>query len=155
MAEPRRRRTDAERVLVLRAVSLLRRLATATNEWRRTEMDEGFTVNQALVLHQLVSHGDATPGELAAWMDVSRGSMTPTVKRLEDLGLITRRVDENDGRRQWLTATPEAREIAPDVERKVLRPVLGAFSEWSAEDLERFCGDLSRVLGSPVFGGRP
>lgn len=146
-----RRRSDAERALVLKAISLLRRLASATNEWQRTEIDEGFTVNQALVLHHLVRHGDAMPSDLAAWMNVTRGSMTPTIQRLEDLGLATRRVDEQDGRKQWLSATAAAREIAPDVDEKVLRPVFGTFAEWSAGDLDRFCDDLSRVLSSPVF----
>lgn len=139
---------------VLRAISLLRRLAAATNEWQRTEVEEGFTVNQALVLHHLVSHGEATPSELADWMNVSRGSMTPTIKRLEDLGLASRRVDPRDGRKQWLAATQEAREIAPDVEKRVLHPALSTFAEWSAKDLERFCQDLSRVLSAPVFGGK-
>ena len=149
------RRSDAERQLVLRAISLLRRLASSTNDWQRTEMDEGFTVNQALVLHHLVKHGDSTPSDLAAWMHVSRGSMTPTLHRLERLGLLTRRVDEEDGRKQWLSATQEAHEITGDVEKKVLHPLLRTFAKWSAKDLERFCDDLSRVLASPVFGGSP
>ena len=139
---------------MLRVVSLLRRLGSATNEWQRTEMDEGFTVNQALVLHHLVKHGDATPSALADWMHVSRGSVTPTIKRLEDLGLLTRRTDDEDGRKQWLSATHEAREIADDVEKRVIRPVLGIFAEWSAADLERFSEDLSRVLSSPLYGGK-
>lgn len=147
-------RTDAERALVLRAVSLLRRLSSATNAWQRTEMDEGFTVNQALVLHHLVSHGDATPSDLAEWMHVSRGSMTPTLQRLEELGLVSRRVDDEDGRKQWLSATQAARETSADVDKRVLRPVLGTFAEWTAKDLERFCADLDRVLDGPLFGGK-
>ena len=149
------RRSDAEKRLVLRAVSLVKRLASSTNEWQRTQMEEGFTVNQALVLHHLVKHGDATPSELAEWMHVSRGSMTPTIKRLEDLGLLTRHIDGQDGRKQRLTATQEAHEVVSDVEKKVLQPLLGTFAHWSAKELERFCNDLSRVLESPVFGGEP
>ena len=155
MAKPHARRTDAERALVLRTISLLRRLGAATQEWQRTQMEEGFTVNHALVLHHLVSHGDATPSQLAAWMHVSRGSVTPTIQRLEDLGLLTRRADDVDGRKQWLRATPAAREIAADVEARVLRPVLTAFADWSAADLERFGDDILRTLSGPVFGGRP
>jgi hypothetical protein len=47
--------------LVLRAISLLRQLASTINESQRTQVKEGFTMNQALMLHHLVSHGDATP----------------------------------------------------------------------------------------------
>lgn len=148
-------RNEERRALVLRAVSLVRRLASATNEWQRTEMEGGFTVNQALVLHHLVSHGDATPSALADWMNVSRGSMTPTIKRLEELGLVTRRTDDEDARKQWLTATRKAREVAGDVEKKVLYPVLSTFAEWTPEELERFCNDLGRVLSGPIFEEKP
>lgn len=150
-----RPRSDRERQSVLRAISLLRRLAASTSEWQRTQMEEGFTVNQALVLHRVVKHGDVTPSELAEWMQVSRGSVTPTVKRLEDLGLLSRRVDEQDARKQWLAATHEAREIIDEVEEKLLHPIFDTFSEWSADELERFCDDMSRVLESPLLGGKP
>jgi DNA-binding MarR family transcriptional regulator len=140
--------------LVLQTISLLRRLASATNEWQRTQMEEGFTVNQALALHHLVNHGDATPSDLADWMHISRGSVTPTVKRLEDLGLVSRRVDEQDGRKQWLAATQEAHEITAEVEKQVLHPMLAVFAQWSSPDLARFCDDLAGVLSSPVFGGK-
>lgn len=140
---------------MLKVVSLLRRLGSATNEWQRTELEEGFTVNQALVLHHLVRHGDATPSGLADWMHISRGSVTPTIKRLEDLGLLTRRTDAEDARKQWLSATQEAREIVEDVEARVMRPILRVFAEWTKADLQRFGDDLSRVLASPLYGGKP
>lgn len=150
-----RRRSDAERRLMLQLISQLRRMASATGEWQRREMDGGFTIHQALVLHHLVSHGDATPSGLAEWMHVTRGSVTPVVKRLEDLGLVLRRVDEKDARKQWLTATQEAREIAPDVEKQALHPVFAVFKDWSEADLARFSMDLDRVLSRPLFGGEP
>ncbi len=145
---------DFDPDLILRALSLLRRVSAATNDWQRSQLQEGFTIHQAMVLHHLVSHGDATPSDLAAWMHVARGSVTPTVKRLEDLGLLTRRVDEHDGRKQWLSATPEAHEIADEVERQALHPAVAVFEDWSRDELERFCTGLERVLASDVFGGR-
>lgn len=145
---------DFDPDLILRVLSLLRRLGSASNEWQRRQMDGGYTINQALVLHHLVSHGDATPSDLAAWMHVTRGSMTPTLKRLEDLGLITRRLDEHDGRKQWLSATPEAHDIADEVEGEALHPAVMVFHGWARERLESFCQDLEQVLGSAVFGGK-
>ncbi len=147
-------RPDLDPDLILRVISLLRRLASASNEWQRTQMEEGFTVNQALVLHHLVSHGDATPSDLADWMHITRGSVTPTIKRLEDLDLVKRRIDEQDGRKQWLMATQEAHEIAAGVEEQALHPMVAVFEHWSAPDLARFCDDLARVLSSQVFGGK-
>jgi len=144
----------ADRGLALKALSLLRRVGAATHEWHRTNLNEGFTVNQALVLHHLVIHGDATPSGLSEWMHITRGSVTPTIKRLEDLGLLTRRADEEDGRKQWLSATAEAHEIAPEVEETVLRPVLQEFRTWTPEELRGFTAALEKLLAGPVFGGR-
>ncbi len=140
--------------LVLQAISLLREVASSVNEWQRTQVNEGFTVNQALVLHHLVSHGDATPSDLADWMHITRGSVTPTIKRLEDLGLVKRRIDEIDGRKQWLTATQEARNIAAKVEAQTLHPVLSAFKDWSEPNLRQFCDNLEKILSSPFLGDK-
>lgn len=144
----------ASGTLVLKTLSLLRRVGAATNEWQRTTIDAGFTVNQALVLHYLVVHGDASPSELADWMHITRGSVTPTVKRLEDLGLVTRRIDDADGRKQWLSATTEAHEINAEVETTVLGPVRRALSPWSKAELERLTNGLERLLDSDLFGGK-
>lgn len=144
-----------QRDLTLRALSLLRRVSAATHEWQRSGILHGFTINQALVLHHLVKHGDASPSMLADWMQVTRGSVTPTIQHLEGLGLVKRRTDAKDGRRQWLTATPKARAVTDDVERQVLRPALSVFSRWPTDDLERFCRGLDHILASHPFGGRP
>lgn len=162
---PTRRRTashphhrhgpDFDPALFLRTISRLRRLAAATNEWQRGATGGGYTVNQALVLHHLVAHGDATPSALASWMQVTRGSITPTIQRLEDLGLLTRRVDEKDGRKQWLSATAKAHEIADEVHAQVLNPIVDTFANWTPTALKRFCNDLDRILATPAFGGSP
>lgn len=140
--------------LVLRALTLLRRASAATHEWQRSEIDRGFTFNQGLVLHYLVVHGDASPSDLASWMQVSRGSVTPIIHRLEKLGLLTRQSHERDGRRQWLVATKQAHDLAPSLEDEVMRPVLKAFAKWPSNELERFCDGLDRVLRSEFLRGR-
>lgn len=144
---------DDHRSLILETLSLIRRLGAATNDWQRRPAGQGYTINQALVLHHLVSHGDATPSDLADWMHITRGSVTPTVKRLEDLGLLTRRIDPDDGRKQWLTATPEAHEIAPEVDENVLMPVLRELHDWPKEELTALASGLRRLLATPFFGG--
>lgn len=141
------------RDLVLRALALLRRLGAASNDWQRSPFAEGFTVNHALVLHHLVSHGDATPSDLAKWMQVTRGTVTPAIQRLEELGLVTRRKDVKDARKQWLKATPAGHKVAPQVEEKVLRPALTELKGWPPEQLREFVAGMERLLASPIFGG--
>lgn len=152
-AKKHRHQTGIHPDLLLRTVALLPRFAAAIHDWHRRQVAEGFTVNQALVVHHLVGHGDASPSGLADWMQVTRGSVTPTIKRLEELGLLVRRTDEHDARRQWLSATRKARAIAASVEKKALRPALWAFADWPAQELESFVGGMERVLKNKVFGG--
>jgi DNA-binding MarR family transcriptional regulator len=134
------------RKLFVKALSLLRRLAWSTNGWQRREGEGRFTVHQTCVMHHLVSYGDATPSDLAAWMHITRGSVTPTVKRLEKLGLVKRRADNQDPRKQWLTATSEALEIAPEVEATILLPVFGEFRSWKEAELRSFVQGMERCL---------
>jgi DNA-binding MarR family transcriptional regulator len=141
--------------LVLQTLSLLRRVGAATQGWQRSPVEGGFTVNQALVLHHLARHGEATPSALADWMHVTRGSVTPAIQRLEELGLVARRADPDDSRRQWLAATRKGRAAAAAAEEQVLHPVLAAFRGWDAAGLRRLCADLERVLAGPAFGGAP
>lgn len=144
---------EGHRGLVLDALGLLRRLGAATAGWQRSPSGHGVTVNQALVLHHLVEHGDATPSALADWMRVTRGTITPTLQRLEELGLAARRADKGDARKQWLHATAAARRVAPQVEAEVLRPALAELASWPPDELRTFVRHLQRLLASPVFGG--
>lgn len=141
--------------LMLRAISLMRQVASAINEWQRTQVKEGFTINQALVLHYLVNHGDTTPSDLADWMHVTRGSVTPAIQRLEYLGLVKRGIDESDARIQWLRATQEAKDIAAQVEAQALHPVFSTFQDWPEPALKQFCDNLERILSIPFLGNRP
>jgi DNA-binding MarR family transcriptional regulator len=88
-------------------------------------------------------------------MHITRGSVTPTIKRLEDLGLVKRHIYENDGRRQWLTAAQEARDIADQVEAQALHQVLSAFQDWSEPTLRQFCDNLEKILSNPFLGEKP
>jgi DNA-binding MarR family transcriptional regulator len=150
-----RRPTVAERDLMIATVSLLRRLGTATSVWQRAETGHGFTINQALVLHHLVSHGEATPSGLAQWMHVTRGTMTPTLQRLEELDLVTRRDDTKDRRKQWLTATAKAIALAPQVDKDLLHPIFHELLLWPTPELRAFCKGMERILSSQALGGKP
>ncbi|GAA3530119.1 MarR family winged helix-turn-helix transcriptional regulator [Nocardioides daeguensis] len=64
-------------------------------------------------LHQAALRGEAmTPGRLAASIDLSPPATTALLRRLEASGHVERIPDPADGRRQLLTLTATARQVA-------------------------------------------
>jgi DNA-binding MarR family transcriptional regulator len=64
-------------------------------------------------LHQAAMRHDAmTPSSLARSIDLSQPATTALLRRLEASGHVERRPDDADGRRQLLSLTDNAREVA-------------------------------------------
>ena len=77
----------------------------------RNERDsDGLSLSQMAVLGTLYRSGPTTSGELAAAEKVKPPSMTRTVGCLEELGLVTRRPHDTDGRQVVVELTEAARE---------------------------------------------
>jgi DNA-binding MarR family transcriptional regulator len=90
-----------------------------------------------------------TPGirssELADHVGVGRATISRQVRRLEDLGLISRRPDPDDSRGQQLELTAEgSRRLAEaqDARRAWLR---AAMSSWDADDVATLATSLERL----------
>jgi DNA-binding MarR family transcriptional regulator len=88
------------------------------------ELPPGMTMAQFTVLQHFARlGGDRTPLALARAMQVTKGTMTNTLHRLEAAGLILVRPDPSDGRGKLVSLTPEGRSTRDKaVER--LQPVL-------------------------------
>jgi DNA-binding MarR family transcriptional regulator len=69
----------------------------------------GVTVSQLLILRQAHSQGRPTVGEIAEAVNLTQGTVTTIVNRLESAGFINRRRDDKDRRkvRIWLTRAGE------------------------------------------------
>jgi DNA-binding MarR family transcriptional regulator len=96
----------------------------------------GLTPAQASVLARLHQEGPASTSDLATRERVRPQSMAKIVAALEEAGLLARRPDPEDGRRQLLTLTE------PGVERR-----LGdrrAREEWLARTLQDRCTEQQR-----------
>ncbi len=72
---------------------------------------DDLTFTQLSVLGALSRFGALPVGELAARENVKPPSMTRTVACLEDLGLVTRRPNETDGRQVVVDLTEHARVV--------------------------------------------
>lgn len=79
-----------------------------TRQARRHRPAHGLTMTQVALLGDLDRNGVSTVAELAERAQVKVQSLTLSMNRLEDLGLITRRTDTVDRRRQLVELTEAA-----------------------------------------------
>ena len=113
-------------------VSRLRR------RFRESSDPEGLTPSQTSALGRLTKDGDASISDLAAAERVRHQSMAATVSVLEERGLVRRRPDPQDGRRQLMSATEAGRVFLADKRR--------AGEEWLTRALAERCGEDERRL---------
>lgn len=118
MAEWRRERPDLD-VSPQGVIGRLHRLANALTEelvavYGRFGLAEGeFDV--LATLRRAGEPYERTPGDLAASTMVTSGAMTKRIDRLEQRGLVTRRVSDTDGRGRVIALTPAGRELIDEV----------------------------------------
>lgn len=91
-------------------------------------LPKGLTVPQFSVLNHFVRlGGPRTPAQLASSFQVSRATMTNTLKRLDDAGFIVAERDPNDGRSKKIDITQSGRDIR-EVAVGSLMPLLAEMS---------------------------
>src|SRR4051812_4332406 len=88
------------------AATELREAVTAlARQMRRHRPDHGLTPSQLQVLGEASRTGVSTPAQLAAYMHVRVQSLTDPINDLVARGLVSRRADEADRRRQLVQVT--------------------------------------------------
>ncbi|HEY3436541.1 MAG TPA: MarR family transcriptional regulator [Actinotalea sp.] len=83
--------------------------------------------------------------DLAAYVGVGKATISRQLRRLEDLGLITRTPDPQDSRGHLISLSPEgARQVqaARDGRRRWLN---NALSTWTPEELETLASSLAHL----------
>ncbi|MET9328292.1 MarR family transcriptional regulator [Tsukamurella sp. NPDC003166] len=70
-----------------------------------------FTETQYLILGSLDRDGPATPADLGEALHVRSQTLTPALNALTDAGLVGRRRDEADRRRQYVELTAAGRTV--------------------------------------------
>ena len=77
-----------------------------------TKLQSELSTIQIEVLSNLVTKRCKTSTDLANRLRVSKANLTGVLQRLENKGIISRKVDENDARSKILMLTPKGEEIA-------------------------------------------
>jgi DNA-binding MarR family transcriptional regulator len=88
------------------ATELRESMMAVTRQMRRHRPDHGLTLSQLEVLGEVSRTGVSTPAELAARLLVRVQSLTDSINELQDRGLVSRRPDATDRRRQLIELTP-------------------------------------------------
>src|SRR5690606_14055165 len=98
----------------------------------------GLSYPQYIALACLWEYGDHTVGALADRLKVEYGTITPLLKRLEQMGLVRRTRSAQDERTVIVTLTPEGDELRRHVPGiyASLRAAFGLTAERSASALE-------------------
>ena len=89
------------------ATELRESIMALTRQLRRHRPDNGLTLSQQQVLGEVSRAGVTTPAELATRIHVRVQSLTDGINTLEARGLIARRPDVDDRRRQLIEITAD------------------------------------------------
>jgi DNA-binding MarR family transcriptional regulator len=89
------------------ATELRESMMAVTRQMRRHRPDHGLTLSQMEVLGEVSRTGVSTPAELAGRLHVRVQSLTDSINELVTRGLVSRRPDEADRRRQLVEITAE------------------------------------------------
>ncbi|MER7850341.1 MarR family transcriptional regulator [Kitasatospora sp. NPDC096077] len=131
------------------AVLAARELRAVFSRLRRTLQEKGqgtsgLTPSQTAVLNRLITDGAAPASALAAAERVRPQSMAATLAGLEEHGLVARRPDPEDGRRQLVDLSEAGVAWIADSRR--------AREEWLARALQE---DLTEAERATVLAALP
>jgi len=119
----------------------------------RMEKHFGLTAQQGLVLRCIGRHRDLTAGRLANLLYVDPGTVSATLNRLEDKGLIVRRRDPRDKRRVALRLTTEGRALASPTDGTVecaVERLLATVSQRNVQATVKVIEQLTRVVSEEL-----
>jgi DNA-binding MarR family transcriptional regulator len=97
------------------------------------------------VLTTLVRSGRLHAGTIAEVLSTDKSTISRTVKQLEELGLVVREADPEDGRATYLAASPVGAERVNRLRGDNEKQWRSRLSEWDVADVERLAELLAKV----------
>lgn len=120
--------------------------------------ETGLHPSQLPILEALVHNPDCTQQELADLLHVTPASVALSTKRLEKAGLIEKRADKTDKRRNRLCITEKGRQLSLDHRRRMDAVDTDMLQSFSEEEKQTLCALLDRLienLGASAENGLP
>jgi DNA-binding MarR family transcriptional regulator len=139
----------AEAAVVLeRAVPMLVRWFTRSDVRRSmlADTDPALSATDAWLLGRITDTGPVRLSELAHWQEVDRSTMTTQVRRLEELGLVSRAADPQDGRAVLVRATRVGAARHRRTKRTARAVYEALLSDWSEDDLRQTAHVAARLV---------
>ena len=105
----------------------------------------GLTSGQPKVLDYLRDHNGANPKEIAAACHIEPGSLTSVLNRMEEKGLIERRMLDGNRRTFYIFMTDEGSRLKDLVEDNFASIEKKSFRNISSEDQASFMETFSKI----------
>ena len=105
---------------------------------------QGLTYSQYLVLMALAEEDGVSISMLASRLQISKATMTPLLRRLEDKGLLLREVQEGNERQKLVSLTDAGRSIwirNCSISSDVFASI--GLSQADADEIIRICAQIS------------
>lgn len=126
----------------------LRRIIRAIDLQSKQLMQRsGLTGPQLLVLQTLKKHNEMTAGELAKSMNLSQGTITSILDRLEKKRYIARCRSETDKRRVVVSLQAEGKQALDSAPTLLQEHFLASFDELQQWEKTLILSSLQRVAG--------
>jgi DNA-binding MarR family transcriptional regulator len=106
---------------------------------RRARRLTGFdwTYSALMILEGLRDSATLRMSQLAESVGTTPPTVTKLVRDLENKGLVTRALDEQDGRASILALTEKGRQTLEAIIQARLEGLQSVLTEWSSEDIEK------------------
>jgi DNA-binding MarR family transcriptional regulator len=149
-SDTRAARTEAVRALEAEFGELINRFRRIISE-NANRVSPGMLPGAYKVFTTIVRRESITLSALAESLMADKGQISRTVRELEQLGLIERTPDPDDGRSSLLSPTPDGLERLAAARAPQESTLVDALEDWPLDDIH----NLTRLLHALTAGEKP
>lgn len=141
------------------ALVALRRILRATElNARQLASQTGLTTSQLVVLQIVAREGKALPSTVARRVRLTQATVTSLVDKLVAAGLVSRRRDTEDRRRNWIEMTEtgwDSLRQSPDLLQDRFAKNFADLDDWQQAMIIAALEQVSSMLDASAFDAAP